>query len=554
MATAVAPAIAPPVLDRRPVKRGWRARYPGDFPTLGWGVLAWTYATLPSPLDEHAPFVFTDEQARRVLEMYRLDPETGARVYRRVHEEEAKGWGKSPEAAAIALAEFRGPVCPDGWDANGQPVGVPWGTRGRMPPWIQIAAVSEDQTQNTYGALYGLLTANDHQAARDMKVDEGRTRLYLRDQPSAFLEKVTASAGSREGQRLTHAVLDEPQLWTPANAGDRLARTILRNLAKTGGWAHFTGNSPVLGYDTVAELYGDPAPGALHLAHRLDVIPEPEWSDDQLLASLRKIYGDAIWVPQERILAEIRDPAHPWADSLRFFFNVRIDGSAETLFIPSRVWTDCSGDAVMRRDLPTYAVVTVAHDHRSAAIAVAQLQGDRLVLRVRSFPEGPLPEGELVDVADLEAYLRGLRRRYPAEVFGVRRWGAGRERPVVVVGPEVVYHGAFFEGSVQRLRPERLAFIDIADTTERLAPAAEALKGAALEGRLEHDGDPELARQVSRVMAVPAARGWKIQDAGPAARAAMVAAQRAVSAPRPPARTLRRTSSTPLALRRGLPA
>lgn len=531
MTLAIPAASSPTAARRPPVRRGWRARYPGDFPTLGWGVLAWTYAVLPSPLDERAPFVFTDEQARRVLRMYELDPENGTRLYRRVHEEEAKGWGKSPEAGALALAEFRGPVCFDGWDADGQPVGAPWGTRGRIPPWIQIAAVSEDQTQNTYGALYGFLTANGHKAARDMKVDEGRTRLYLRDQPAAFLEKVTASAGSREGQRLTHAVLDEPQLWTIANGGDRLARTILRNLAKSGGWGHFTGNAPVIGEDTVAELYGEPAAGALHLAHRPSVVPESDWADEQLLAALDEVYGDATWVRRERLLAEIRDPAHPWLDSLRFFFNVRTDGSAMTAWMSRAIWADRAGATALRDDHPTYAVVTIAHDRRSAAIAAAQRQGDKIVLRVRAFPDGAPPDDELVPVADLEAYLVGLRDRFPAPVLAMR---PGWKRPRPMAGPEIVYHGAFFAGSVQRLRSQ-LAFIDIPDTQERLAPAAESIRAATLADRLVHDGDPELARQIGRVLARESPTGWRLQGAGPAARAAMVAVHRALTMTAPKA-------------------
>lgn len=539
------PLAAPAQSRHRRRPPGFRPRYEGDFPTLGWGVLAWTYAILPSPLDERAPFVFTDEQARRVLEMYRLALD-GSRTYRRVHEEEAKGWGKSPEAAAIALAELRGPVCFDGWDAAGQPVGVPWGTHGRIPPWIQVAAVSEDQTQNTYGALYGLLTANNHKAAREMKVDEGRTRLYLRDQPSAFLERVTASAGSREGQRLTHAVLDEPQLWTPENGGDRLARTILRNLAKTGGWAHFTGNAPVMGQDSVAELYGEPAQGALHLAHRLAQTPDPEWSDEQLLAALAEVYGDADWVPKERVLAEIRDPAHPWVDSLRFFFNVRVEDVAEDPWMPEGAWEQCAGDVVMTREEPAYVRVDIDHDHRAAAVAVAQRQGDRVAVRVRTFPRGTLPEGEFLEVAELEDELRRLHRRYPARVMAPKRHHpAGRERMVPVPGPEISYHGTFFAGSAQKLTAESLALVDIPNSQQRLGPAAESLMELVVNRRLVHDGDPEFARQVGAVVAKPEPKGWRIVAPASgrrrivAARAAMVAVHQAMTAPRPPSRNVK---------------
>jgi hypothetical protein len=93
----LAPAPAPSRSAR--LARGFRPRKPGDVPTLGWQVLDWTFAMLPSPTIETEPFRFTDEQARRVLRIYELDPMTGERLYSRVSEEEAKGWGKSPFAA-----------------------------------------------------------------------------------------------------------------------------------------------------------------------------------------------------------------------------------------------------------------------------------------------------------------------------------------------------------------------------------------------------------------------------------------------------------------------
>ena len=106
-------------------------------------------------------------------------------------------------------------------------MGRPWGRKGDPNPWIQIAAVSEDQTDNTYSVLYELLTANDGAAADDLRVDVGLTRCFLRDRPGK-LEPVTASAGSREGQPITDATLDEalaldtplptPSGWTTMGA------------------------------------------------------------------------------------------------------------------------------------------------------------------------------------------------------------------------------------------------------------------------------------------------------------------------------------------------
>jgi hypothetical protein len=315
-------------------------------------------AYLPSPSDERLPLILTDEQARHVLEWYALDS-AGQFIYRRDIIERAKGWGKSPLAGAIAITEFSGPVCFDGWDAEGEPVGVPWGTGGRPPPWVQIAAVSEDQTDNTYGALYQMLVANDHRAAKELGIDDGRTRLYLHGKPGQ-LEPVTASAGSREGQRVTFAVLDETYLWKRSNHGVKLANTIRRNAAKMGGRTLETTNAPQIGEKSVAEKSGTDAErgfaGILHYATRPVTEPQPDWSDAQLLAALAEAYGDSHWVPQDRLLKDIRDPSTDWDDALRYFFNIRTVGSGRA--VDPRRW-----DAMAKpRDVPAGSPIGLGFD------------------------------------------------------------------------------------------------------------------------------------------------------------------------------------------------
>ena len=328
------------------------------FPSLGWDILGWTYRHLPSPSDETKPLIYTDEQAKRIILWYEIDPDTGEFVHRRMVLEEAKGWGKSPFAGSLAIVEFRGPVCFDGWDADGEPVGVPWGTGERPPPWIQVAAVSEDQTENTYGALYSLLVANNHRAAIELGIDDGRTRLYAKGIPGAKLEPVTASAGSREGQRITHAVLDETHLWNPRNGGVKLARTIRRNVAKMSGRTLETTNAPVLGEKSVAEQSHEDAPeaGVLHFARRARIEPDPNWTDDQLERLLDEVYGEARWVDRARLVRELRDPANTWDDGLRFWFNIRTAGTGRA--VDPRLW-----DALAKpQDVPAGTRVGLGFD------------------------------------------------------------------------------------------------------------------------------------------------------------------------------------------------
>ncbi|HVM30777.1 MAG TPA: hypothetical protein VM305_08445 [Candidatus Limnocylindrales bacterium] len=529
--------------------RGWRATPERPFPTLGWLVLDWTYAYLPSPADEKQPLVYTVEQAKRVLEWFRLDPQTGRYVHdRRLNLEEAKGFGKSPFAASLDIVDFRGPVCFDGWDADGQPVGVPWGTGMRPPPWIQIAAVSEGQTKNTWGALYGMLAASGGRAADELRIDLGRTRMYLMDVPEALLEFVTASAGSREGQRITKATLDEPQLWTAGNGGHKLVDTILGNLTKMDGRAVFTGNAYVKGADSVAERFDVDEPGALRYARRPAKEPQRDWTREQLIASLRDVYADATWVNLGRIVDDALSPTADWDRMKRLFWNLPSSGSARR-WMPEALWSERGGPVALDPARPVFADVVIDHDHRTAAVALAQLQGDQVVAHVDHFPqqqtEGGEGEGEYLDLEELEGHLRQLHEAYPAHVMVPKRTTRrGHERLVPAAGPEIGYHGTFFERSASVLRSEGLALIDIPPSPQRMALAAEALKEAAVNGKLVHDGDPELARQMGWVVANEVTRGWTIDsDEGqriPAARAVMLAVHRALTAPQARSRVMTR--------------
>ena len=231
----------------------WKPSHPDDFPSLGWQILDWCADVLPSPRDPASKLLFTDEQAMQIVEWFRVDPKAERLVYRRGYSRRSKGWGKSPVEAAKAIAEFAGPVRFGGWDAAGQPVGMPWGTKDAPRAWVQIGAISEDQTDNTWSVIHYFLTENEGRAADALKIDAGLTRCFLRNQPGAKMEPVTSAAGSREGQPITYGVIDESHLMVAANGGVKLAKVIRRNAAKMSGRSYETTNSYEIGLESVAE-------------------------------------------------------------------------------------------------------------------------------------------------------------------------------------------------------------------------------------------------------------------------------------------------------------
>lgn len=298
---------------------GFPVGVPGDYDiaTLGPGVLDWGTANLVQPDGDHAgdPWRWTRLQARFILWWYAVDRD-GRQMYDRSQLVLPKGSGKSPFAGALAAAELGGPVVFDGTDADGNAVGRP-----HSSPWVQLAAVSEDQTVNTMSIVIAML-----QDADIPGLDPGLTRIYT---ANGRLEPVTASAPSREGQRLTAAVLDEPHLWLPNNGGHRLAATIRRNLAKMKGRSIETTNAWRDGEESVAERTSYAADlaaeGRTRMTRILRMHPKgavPDLSDERALrAALATLYRDSPWIDIDRMVAEVYDPDTDPGDARRFYLN-----------------------------------------------------------------------------------------------------------------------------------------------------------------------------------------------------------------------------------------
>lgn len=274
----------------------WKPSEPGEVPTLGYQVLDWIAENLAAPdRAVYEPFVLYREQAEFVLRFYELDPRTGRRRRRRAVISRPRGWGKSPLLAALACAEALGPVVPDGWDAAGQPVGKPW-VEVRTP-LVQVAAVSEPQTKNTWTPLLEML---DGPAVDNYPgLEPLDTFVNL---PRGRMEPITSSARTVKGNKPVFAVLDQTEEWVPSNGGPRLAETMRINAAKIGGSTIESPNAFVPGEGSVAELSAEFAElirsgrakdDGLLYDHR-EAPPDTDLTDrDSLLAGLRVAYGDS---------------------------------------------------------------------------------------------------------------------------------------------------------------------------------------------------------------------------------------------------------------------
>jgi len=289
----------------------WKPSGPDDFPTLGWYVIDWVTENLAAPdRAEYEPFILYAEQEDWVLHFYELDPLTCRRKHRRGVLSRPRGFGKSPSLGALCAVEGLADVVPDGWDADGQPVGRPWSSV--RTPLVQIAAVSEQQTKNTWSPLLEMLQGPVIDNYPGLEPMETFVNL-----PKGRIEAITSSARTVKGNRPVFAVLDQTEEWVSSNGGIKLAETMRINAAKVGGTTVESPNAFIPGEDSVAERsaaywdliqQGKARDDGLFYDHR-EAPADTDMSErESLEAGLRLAYGDSSGHPDGCV---IHEPACP---------------------------------------------------------------------------------------------------------------------------------------------------------------------------------------------------------------------------------------------------
>lgn len=292
--------------------------------TLGWRILAWCGVWLR---DKHGqPWQFTPEQARFVLWYFALD-EQGDFLYHSAVLQRLKGWGKDPVAACLAVAACFAEVTFDHFDGDA-PIG-----REEPAAWVQIVAVSQEQTKNTMKLMPSLISA---EARAHYGIQVGKVNVYgLAD--TRQIEAVTSSPMAIEGGRPTLIIRNETQNWLQANQGHDMAGAIEGNAAKSeGGAARMLDicNAYRPGEDSVGQrvregwnaTQGD-NPTAMQfglLYDSLEAPPEAPLTAEDAPGVVSAIKGDSEWLdtrPKGRIVKSILNPANPASESRRKWYN-----------------------------------------------------------------------------------------------------------------------------------------------------------------------------------------------------------------------------------------
>jgi len=468
--------------------------------SLGWGVINWLAMYVKSPGGDSAgdPFMPTLEQARFLLWWYAVD-EDGRYAYRSGTLRRMKGAGKDPLAAAMSLVELCGPVAFSHFDADGDPVGKP-----RHAAWIQIVAVSQEQTKNTM-SLFPVMVSKKLKETYSLEVN--KTIIY--SGIGGRIEAVTSSPHSMEGNRPTLVIQNETQWWMESNDGHALKGVIEGNVTKIPGARVLSiCNAHIPGEDSVAERdydawqkvqSGDAVDvGVLYDALEapadtpISEIPPEREDPEGYAAGVEKLRegieiakGDAYWLPVDTIIESVLDVRNPITESRRKFLN-QVNASEDSWIAPYE-W-DAVSDPELR--LEKGDRITLGFDgskNNDWTALVACRVEDGALFPVKVWNPEKQPNGE-IPRPDVDKWVRSCFNAY--EVVAMRADVHEMEAYIDVWSRD-------FRRQIKvNASPGNPIAFDMRGHKKRFALDCERFLDAVLEDGLRHSGDVTLRQHV----------------------------------------------------------
>lgn len=471
--------------------------------TLGYEAARWIETNLVQPNGPNAGrrFRLTDGQLRFLVWWYALD-EDGRWLFNHGARRLAKGSGKSPFAAVLALTEFCAPVRLHDFDLD-----RPGGCVGRPVdmPLVQIAATAESQTANTM-RMVRAFAPKGSALVEKYGLDPGKTRYYKL--PEGTLEVITSSATAAEGGEGSFIVADETEHWKPSNGGRELAATLADNLAKSGSRMLETSNAWVPGAESVSEETWEAwlaqeegrTRGETKILYDATIAPpDTDLADpDSLRRGLKFVYDDCPWVDETAIMERIWSPRARPDDSKRKYLNWPT--AAHDSWVAPEEWARNSKPSVRVEDGAEIVLFFDGSKSRDATALIGCEVESGHVFTLGVWEPDPNDDNSTVDAADVDRVVMRTFDRFDVVGFfaDVREWESfaltewpGRYRDQLLIW--AVPHG----------KPPQPVAWDMRSHVAEFARAAEACHAEIVEGAFTHDGDSRVARHIANARRRP---------------------------------------------------
>lgn len=426
--------------------------------------------------------------------------------------------------ATLCIVELVGPCRFAGWGADGEPIVV-----DNPTAWVQVAAVSKDQTRTTMRLFPSLVTKK---CKREFHIALGRELIYAYS-GSRVLEAVTSSPRSLEGARGSFIVKNETHHWLDNNDGHEMAAVIDRNSAKSAGGrsrALSITNAYEPAEDSVAQREREAwelmasgktlASGLLY--DSLEAPPEAPLTAEAAPAVVAAVRGDSVWLDAERIVSSILDPRNPPSRSRRFWFNQIV--AAEDAWISPQDFDLCQAGEDIRPLAPRDEIVMFLDcsksDDATALCGVRLLDGLVLTLGLWQRPPGERGKGWLAPREAIDETVDRLMSEYRVAAFwgdpshtledesGERYWDALFDKWHRAYGPQLEVWA-----DTSRVRAHSIMWDMAAPSRQEMFVRAAELCATEIEEHvLVHDGDARLKQHARNARRLPTRWGislWK---------------------------------------------
>lgn len=336
-----------------------------DFPSLGFLCADWieAHCIVPDGFSLGQPFILDGWQLWCAVNHYRVrtglvfDPQRPVQAtafhYRRSQVVGPQKTGKGPWSAALTSFEAVGPClfagyarggevfrceddgCGCGFEYEYEP-GEPMGM-ARPTSLIQLLATSEDQVDNVYRPLQGMIRRGP--LAERMLVREGFVRLP----EDGRIDPVTAAANSKLGNPINFAIFDESGLYTARNKLMKVAQTMRRGLAGMGGRAIETTNPWDPMENSVAQQTFESRSADIFRFYRRPPVDLSYKNKRERHKIHAYVYDGSPWVDLDAIEAEAAELLETDPTQAERFFGNRLVQGLGT-YMPEPLWDASEAD------------------------------------------------------------------------------------------------------------------------------------------------------------------------------------------------------------------